>query len=356
MGSLGDKEIVFLIGAGCSCDANIPMSKTMIEKIEQKLDKDNSWKKYAELYHYIKSSMAYGDMLTKRSGEFNIEKLLVVLNILSEYKGILVYPFFNGFSQDLLEYAGKSFENIRDFKSLIMKELPTWVTLSSYASAEYYKGFEEFQSQYTFALRIFSLNYDLCVERALGEKVETGFRPDSPWDGNNFYSDDNSAEKPIYLYKLHGSINWVRETTKGNQLFVSEQQGITPDIIFGTDVKLQAIDPYLFYLYEFRRYTLEAKIIVVIGYSFNDDHINNLLKQAIESNSSKLLLSVSHLQGSDAITKERARIIQQLNFKENEQYNKRIIIESARAKDFLTNKLKLEYIKGHLSDSEDTPF
>ena len=66
-----------------------------------------------------------------------------------------------------------------------------------------------------------------------------------------------------------------------------------PDLIFGADYKMQYIDPYLFYAYELRRYSLEAKIILTIGYSFRDEHINGIITQALQHDKSRVLVAVS---------------------------------------------------------------
>jgi SIR2-like domain len=56
---------------------------------------------------------------------------------------------------------------------------------------------------------------------------------------------------------------------------------------------MQDIDPYSFYAYELRRYSLEAKIILAIGYSFRDEHINGIITQALRHDRSRVLLAVS---------------------------------------------------------------
>lgn len=257
-----------------------------------------------------------------------------------------MYPFVNGYTNDLIELAGAQFKNIKSLINLIQKELPGWVTLTTYRNASYYKNFETFQKSLNFALRIFSLNYDLCLENNVDCKVETGFSDDHPWDGNRFMRAEDDEETAIYLYKLHGSINWERSN---DQLRISQQQGITPDVIFGTDIKMQAIDPYLFYLYEFRKYVLAAEIIITIGYSFNDTHINDLIRQAMEYNKEKKLISVSPVTD---VSDEMNRINCRLELHEN---NDRIIIENKKAKDFLDNTLSVEYIGNKLPEP-DLPF
>ncbi len=53
------------------------------------------------------------------------------------------------------------------------------------------------------------------------------------------------------------------------------------EVIFGRDFKLETADPYLFYAFEFRRFTLASKLIVSVGYSFGDGHINKMLTQSL---------------------------------------------------------------------------
>jgi len=164
--SVGDKSVVFLIGAGCSFEAGIPMSSSMIEKIESKLsDKNSDWATYRDLYFYVKHTIEYGSKLGGIFQDFNIESLLVTLHHLSEHRQSILYPFISGYSNDLIEYAGRNFNTIRELIKKVEEELPKWITKSDYKDADYYSGFDRFQNEYNYPIRIFSLNYDLCIEK-----------------------------------------------------------------------------------------------------------------------------------------------------------------------------------------------
>jgi hypothetical protein len=290
--------------------------------------------------------MEYGNNLSGQKQDFNIESLLVTLHMVSENKKAHLYPFVNGYTNDLIEVAGNGFKNIRELINIIEKELPGWVTIDSYKKAAYYNNFEKFQKALNFAIRIFSLNYDLCLEENVQCKIETGFIEDQPWDGNRFTRTEDDEETAIYLYKLHGSIDWER---KNDQLRKSAQHNIKPDLIFGTDIKLQAIDPYLFYLYEFRKYALAAEVIIAIGYSFNDNHINDLVRQAMEYDKNKKLISVAPIT-NEAF--ELKRIHERLKITDED---KRIKIENQKAKAFLSDTLSIEYVSNQLPQN-DLPF
>ena len=342
--SLGDKSVLFLIGSGCSFDAGIPMSSTMIGQIESRLtDKDSGWADYRDLYLYVKHTIEYGTKLGGILQDFNIESLLVTLHHLSEHRKSILYPFISGYSNDLVEYAGRNFNRISELIKKIEDELPKWITKSDYKSADYYAGFASFQKEYNYPVRIFTLNYDLCVEKQIDNNdLETGFADGGAWDGTRFtHSSEDEPDAPIYLYKLHGSIDWERTKTG---LIRSQQQGISPEIVFGTDVKIQAIDPYLFYLYEFRKYALLSKIIIIIGYSFNDVHINDLLKQALEADDDRKLLIISPHVPNNVCDRVGLNSV-----------NDRVKIDNIGAKEFLSSKLSVDYISSHLP-TEDMPF
>lgn len=112
------------------------------------------------------------------------------------------------------------------------------------------------------------------------------------WDFRRFEAREE-VPTHLYLYKLHGSITWYRDRQEGNILKLSATPHQESDLIFGTDYKMQYIDPYLFYAYELRRYSLEAKIILAIGYSSRDEHINGIITQALRHDPSRVLLGVS---------------------------------------------------------------
>ncbi|MDR2091164.1 MAG: SIR2 family protein [Clostridiales bacterium] len=344
--SVGEKSVIFLLGAGCSCDAAVPVSKVMVEKLEALLKKDKDYDyndKLYSLYKYIRCTMEYGNKLSDQETCFNVESLLVTLHMLSDYKRARIYPFIKGYTDDLREYAGTNFESVNKLIKIIEEELPKWVTLPSYTKAKYYNNFERFQKELNFAIRIFSLNYDLCLENNVKCKIETGFIEDRPWDGDRFTQSEDDEKTAIYLYKLHGSIDWERND---GQLRKSAQSKIIPDIIFGTDVKFQAIDPYLFYLYEFRKYALASEIIISIGYSFGDKYINDLICQAMNYDINKKLLSVSP---TDNESEEAERIRKELNLTDA---SGRIIVEKDKAKDFLEKTLTVKYIEAKLPQTD----
>jgi hypothetical protein len=288
-------DLVVLLGAGTSVEAGIPHSNEMVNKVEGLLQRDEAWKRYLGLYQFIKASLISADVMKgKPAVGPDIERIVNTLSEVEKNTDCTLYPFTSGWHQRFCDLAGRNFEDIKSFRRLIVKQLRDWIAINSYARSSYYEGLYRLRDQLNFAIRIFSLNYDLCVENnAQGRPLEMGFdRETESWDFLRFEAREE-VPTHVYLYKLHGSITWYRDRQEGNILKLSAKPHPEPDLIFGTDYKMQYIDPYLFYAYELRRYSLEAKIILAIGYSFRDEHINGIITQALRHDRSRVLLAVS---------------------------------------------------------------
>lgn len=133
---------------------------------------------------------------------------------------------------------------------------------------------------------IATLNYDLAIERAgeaYGIQVDTGI---NRWvlDGHWSWHLDG-----IRLLKLHGSIDWAWEddpATDGRlpSRYVAQISTIgdderPPALIFGLRGKLRAEGPFLSALAEFESQLKRANRLIVVGYSFRDDHVNQVIRR-----------------------------------------------------------------------------
>lgn len=357
---LDSESIIFILGAGASVDAGIPHAAQMVKDFEGILNekKNNTLK---ELYLLLKSSILFQRGLR----EFNvfplvsIEDILNIIESLKQKQENILYPFIGSWSNHLIKTSGDNFELVDKLDELIRRSLYEWVTLDNYNSATYYNEIGRLSKELNFPIRIFSLNYDTCVEEAFKKKsyiLESGFHPDTYiWSYDRF---ELPLEENIdaYLYKLHGSINWKRNE-KG-ELITSAAMSVkqNPQVIFGTMMKMKSLDPYLFSIYELRRYTLNSKLkfIVIVGYSFSDDHINKLIQQSLLMKETIKLIIVSPDQSHEY----KCKVINTLNsdlgvdhagIKEN-----RLIYQHYTAKEYF-EKLSVDYLKNFL-ESEKLPF
>lgn len=363
---LKENNIIFLIGAGCSKEAEIPISAEMVTKVEQLLETNNQWEKYTDLYHYLRSSIDYSEGIFGNFGSaFNIEKLLLVMGQIEQRDRNIIYPFIGSWNIRLPEVAGKNFERINELKGLINKELYDWVTPDELIKkAAYYDGFKKFQNELGKTVRVFSLNYDQCFEKVIGDDdVEQGFDPKTfEWQQSNF---EGTETKLFKLYKLHGSINWYTDRHTG-KLMSSNHPVENPELIFGIDTKLRSNDPYFYYTSEFRRWILsnDCKLIVTIGYSYADEYINNLISQAIINKTARQVLNITYLSKDDSnIESSKEKLIKDitknklcLNLSFNEHATKQFHLHIQEAKEFLTETISADFFAQYIKDENDAPF
>jgi len=166
-------------------------------------------------------------------------------------------------------------------------------------------------------LNIFTTNYDLYSEKAmdlLGIHYVNGFTGGISKYFNPAIFNYALAEKMdlsqskwsvidnfFYLYKIHGSVNWI-EAEGENKLFkvkeiqepnfcqLKDEQTI---MIHPTPLKYNASlgSPYSDLFREFQKKLMQNNnILVTIGYSFSDEHINNIIFQAFTIPSFRLIV------------------------------------------------------------------
>jgi len=360
--AIREDSILFLLGAGASVDAGIMHAKAMTDDIECKIREDEDFTSYRDLYNYLKSSIVYQRGLegSFMNQEVNIEELLNVLSEIKQKHHNKLYPFIGSWNVHLQKVAGEDFEKVTKLDRLIRDQLFKWINIRDYDRSDYFSGLSLFANEIGSALRVFTLNYDLCVEKSLAKKdakVELGFNELRDWEASKFDSDPNS-EVRVFLYKLHGSIDWIRDGEQGHILKKCDSPQDNPELIFGTTAKLSSIDPYLFYVHEFRKYSLQEplRFIVTIGYSFGDEYINRLIGQALLRNSFSRVLSVSPTfcegdAASEKLDNERKRISLLLGVDKS-----RVILEDATAKDFLESNANLSYFESLSTNNDDSPF
>lgn len=337
-------NILFLLGAGASRDAGIPVSVQMVNMVNDLVKEDKSWQPYRDLYHYLRSSIQYADgIMGDIYPTFNIEKLIIVMSEIEKKERNPIYPFIGAWNNRLLDLAGTRFENITALRELITKELVSnWVNPSIYRNAKYYDGFKNLVfggAGLGFNVKVFSLNYDLCFEKIVGlENIELGFDEDtSEWSYNNFSRID-ADDKAYTLYKLHGSLDWFNDS-ETHKLMKADGTTREPVLIFGVSNKLRAIDPYLFYIYEFRKYCFlsDLRLIVCIGYSFSDDHINDIIAQALKNNSQARVLATVY----GANDEYKSNVRRTLGLGEGSE---QVIFQQASGKEFIGEMISVDYI------------
>jgi SIR2-like domain len=146
-----------------------------------------------------------------------------------------------------------------------------------------------------------TLNYDLTLEtacRQLNVRCDTGIET---WlkGGELTWS-----ETGVRLLKLHGSIDWVLDDTptEADQLpfqrirKLDEEATVgvdaRPAVVFGEAGKIRSEGPYLELLLAFANELKTADALVVVGYSFRDQHVNEVVARWLSANSRRRIVVV----------------------------------------------------------------
>ena len=181
---------------------------------------------------------------------------------------------------------------------------------------------------------VFTINYDLAVEWAaesIGIHTHTGFvgihnRTFSPQSFDLGYRNINAKGEArfgcndVYLAKLHGSLTWESQNNEFRELPAFEAWPKLRDIISGkkaVDQSLMVFPRAAKYLQTvgflsgelFRRFSdflaKPQSCIVLVGYSFGDDHINRLLRSALLNPTLQIVAFLPEFIGT-----EKAELIQ----------------------------------------------
>lgn len=146
--------------------------------------------------------------------------------------------------------------------------------------------------------RIFTTNYDLCIERAAangGAHVVDGFGRESPavFDGMNFEIDfvrrrvDSKSPEYIdgvvHLVKLHGSVDWAAE---GNRI-VRRENPVAPVLIYPRSDKFEHSyrQPFLEMMSQLQSVLRQPNVgLLVVGFGFADAHLSEMILSAVKKN------------------------------------------------------------------------
>lgn len=275
-----ERHIVFLLGAGSSCAAGLPDISGLKDSVREQLDGED-----------IKNF----DRLDENR---NIEEILSRLRLISEVLSGNE-DTVSGFTQERAEYLDKTI--CSKIASVIRDNDVTY---------RYHRWFATWvgQARYSKPIEIFTLNYDLLVERGLELSAvpyfdgfvgnyEGSFRADLV---DVSESDEYVTPPPgwVRVWKLHGSITWtqVSDDAQSEIKRVSSIEKIDPKdtlAIYPSMEKYQESRriPFVVLGDRFRRsLSIPETLCVVSGYSFSDDHINELLFNAARHNPSSEIL------------------------------------------------------------------
>ncbi len=335
--STPEGRALVLLGAGASREAEIPTTVEMTPILVKKVAK--GWQhRHAAALHFVCGALLAYDAASGASpfDSLDVERVFAAVELLAERRSLEVTPFVAAWhpAVDTWDVASPPEFFDRDLSEALLREIPgfrvrelitklvesvvglqsTGQTYSALADrmidelrdlvaltdkeVEYLGPLVQHGSA-PGGLTIATLNYDLSIEhaaRAAGIPVTTGI---DGWISSGRWS--WPRDPCIRLLKLHGSIDWVwaqSEHVEGHfprrTLSVSEEPGARqkPALVFGQRGKLRADGPFLGLLAEFERQLAESTRLIAIGYSFRDDHVNELITRWAAEDASRTILVV----------------------------------------------------------------
>ena len=337
MKDIFDKTL-FLFGAGSTFEADCMVSTSMLEALKKDIDAIEpadginyaNRELFKEIYVFLRACLSY--QVSKRNHELkesnkyseNVEDFILILRQIINKDYILPQPIVGSWSEEILLFRVKQSDIFERFLDFILARLIEWITPTDSKAKALIKPFKtlfEESIDQDYSIDIFTLNYDLVFEKFLNSETEmivnNGFRH-YLWEQKFTTGADNSR---INLYKIHGSIDWyfdeIEELIKYKQdhepaFNPRNPSEIKPHIILGYQHKLFSVKPFFSIVQEFIRKLRSSNLIVVVGYSFSDSYINNLLIQEVNKDKNKKLLIVDPKwkQGNESQFVEYIKLVQ----------------------------------------------
>ncbi len=257
-------QVAFLFGAGASMEAGVPDTVSLINEFRVK-DDDANVSEFLELL---------GRWAKQQDRPLDIELVLETLQRLADWKE----DPLSGFADKPIKIDGLDAQTLlnrlRDFiknKVLVDAEHITYL--------EPLRGFIDAYRP----LHLYSANYDTAIEVLCAEhklKYRDGF--DEAW--NPALLDEPNVD--LRLFKLHGSVTWYR-SNRGRFLKIpvllhdSSVELVTKEraeaLMLYPAQKFEYVEPLFELLLAAKRRLAESQVLIVVGYSFRDEHIRQLL-------------------------------------------------------------------------------
>lgn len=337
---------VFLLGAGASVDAGLPMSRDITARVVAELTENSATSRALNL---VVAAIIHDD--SRRGGRPDelpdVERVVSAIELLATRSTLEVAPFVDWDpSVDSLEQRPRSPANtssvmrevvrllahppsnarvasvlydqrlssalgrfvddrtmmrrapvFRQLLDQVVNLLPSLLRVD-HGRLGYLLPLVKLANHNTGPLTVATLNYDLALETAsLGAGIEV-CRGVEGWNETRTVTFDDS---PLHLLKLHGSLDWTRVAERdhgarpklaGTGLYFAKPGQEAPFIVFGQREKLRAEGPFLDLLATFKRSLHDARDLVVVGYAFRDKHINETVANWLVSDAVRRIVIV----------------------------------------------------------------
>jgi hypothetical protein len=345
----GGNVVAVLLGAGASADAGIPTTKGMTEAVIERLDIAEHRRFLQFIWHEL---AAYAASRGKTDATVDVERLFAAVDLLIDRHEQPWSPFVGTWSSRLESFASASRSPLSDrhlasdlrrldkeprysvagqspsevvaraiYKAIdstaaidvsdllanvrreMLASLYDILRIEDTADVDYLSPLLDlYRSQGS--LTTATLNYDRSLEEiASRQNVEcdTGLET---WLAGYYPS---SAKDALRLMKLHGSIDWtVQSQWHAAELplrkVVRLDPGVEnrdPAVVFGEGGKLRSEGPYLELLLTWSGDLQSADCLLIVGYSFRDEHVNEIIARWFNATPTRKVVLVDPASPND---------------------------------------------------------
>lgn len=276
-------EVIFLLGAGASAGAGVPDTFRFVEDFRSSVGEDDA----KSILDTVLDTLRRWKKKTSQSPGIDIELLMEALMKLEARDEEPLLEFIKGGRFVLKDFPHGSFviERLKDF-------IKSKAIIKSQERIEYLKPLRGFIEERR-PLDIISVNYDTCIEQFCSIhnlNYQDGF--DVTWNPDVF----EKSNVDVRLFKLHGSVIWYRSDRGGYIKLPVMTDHSRIELITGE--KADSLMLYPTQKYEYAEPLVEltvrakniiqsknCKFLVVVGYSFRDEHIMRMLLDVAARNS-----------------------------------------------------------------------
>jgi NAD-dependent SIR2 family protein deacetylase len=280
------KNIGFFFGAGTSCALHIPNVEQLTSGIKAKLTGEQ-----LKNFNLVESDL--NTIITLR--KVNIEDILNQIRRIRELTG-----------ETDKKYEGVSGAKAKELDKVICAIIYDIIAEKEKAAIlEKPKKFFAWLSLLNrdFSKEIFTTNYDLIIEKSMESSqipyfdgfvgsYEPFFWQESI---DQFVTKNDLTQNWIRLWKIHGSLSWFwkeNPTTKAQQIVrIGRIEKIKDEtnelVIYPSKEKYDSSkkQPFIAYFDRLKNYLLSGELLFVFtGYSFSDQHINEIIFNCLRQN------------------------------------------------------------------------
>jgi len=347
---MASTQPLFLLGAGASKDARLPLANEITARALEQIGSPEDFDvPAAALLNYIVSAIiGHNGRSGLKPNLPDIETVVSAVELLMEREGLEIVPFvqawdgpvgsiaahktwrpapksyfperaartdqtvtrfeLNSYGKDLAGYVFEELERretqgngdtYRDLHLRLMRDLRTTLSIQDHSALDYLTPLVNHAS--SGASVITTLNYDLTVETAADMKGVSVSRGVDSWPDTGQLHFERGALK---LIKLHGSLDWTHQ--RKTRSWVDHEYRMDPDpflprspsdheepaVIYGRRGKLRPQGPFLDLRAEFARCLNDTDCLAVVGYSFQDDHVNEVVRAWLRRDQNRWIVVV----------------------------------------------------------------